>query len=93
MTGDIIPRLTLEWQFSDPVYDPERLLVLDRKWIVAGAVVENGPAGAVVRKPNNYNIEKSKLSRFYSSFLPAEQCSTLNMELSSLIKKTGTLTQ
>lgn len=74
----------LRGQVSDPVYDPERLLVLDRKWIVAGAVVENGPAGAVDRKPNSYNIEHPKCSR---------QCSTLNMELSSLIKKTGKLTQ
>lgn len=72
MTGDITSLLTLEGQFSDLVYDPERLLVLDRKWIVAGAVVENGPAGAVDRKPNNYNIENSKCSRFYSSVWPKE---------------------
>lgn len=57
MTGEIIALLTLDGHFSDPVYDPERLLVLHRKWIVAGAVVENGPAGAVDRKPNNYNIQ------------------------------------
>lgn len=59
MTGDIIPLLPLEGQFSDPVCDPERLLVLNRKWVVAGAVVENG--AAVDTKPNSYDIENSKM--------------------------------